>query len=44
MKQFELYKEFGEWHPGMNQLQTFKQLSFDLETLDSKKWIQIFKF
>lgn len=43
MNQFELFKTFNDWHPGMNQLQKFKKLSFELETLDSKKWIQMLK-
>ena len=43
-KLFEMFKSFSEWHPGMNQLQKFKKLSFSLEVQDPKKWIQMLKF
>ena len=37
-KQFEFYRIFDSWHPGLNQLKTFKKLSFHLSTPNARAW------
>ena len=36
-KQIEFYKIFDKWHCGLNQLKTFKKLSFGLHIASSDK-------
>ncbi len=37
-KMYEFSRIFDSWHPGLNQLKTFKRLSFHLATPDRKTW------
>jgi hypothetical protein len=37
-KIFEFSRIFDSWHPGLNQLKTFKKLSFHLVSPDRKTW------
>jgi hypothetical protein len=37
-KIYEFSRIFDSWHPGLNQLKTFKKLSFHLVSPDRKTW------
>ena len=37
-KFYEFSRVFDSWHPGLNQLKTFKKLSFHLSTPCQKNW------
>jgi hypothetical protein len=37
MKLIEFYKVFDRWHCGLNQLKTFKKLSFSLQVASKEK-------